>query len=1178
MKRVIVALCLLAGSIFAQPLKYTANYGRTDYASQFHVYSSVLNTPTIEFSLFQGTNAYTPSAGTGVYFAYGKSDSDPSMRFIYGSLTNAKAVIQVASNDFPIQVDGWYAALVLTSSVQNLSVRGQISIRRSPEISSPGVLSKTYAVNGSEYGPFTGTFSSWPFVEKDAGLGLLVTNAVINQGISAQPWSSFPATQNVRFVSGSGVTNLNHIAFNTSPSGTLHAGRIQWSAARSSPQIQLNDNVIVDWGTTVIYTRSTETNTITKGEVVILNGAFSDQPTVKRASNASEALSARTIGIAAENISSNSSGFIVTGGTVYNIPTTNYTAGAVLYLGANGTLQTNLPAAPLHGVFIGTVERVHANAGQIFVHIQNYQEIEELSDVNASSRTTNDLLIWNGTVWTNYSRTNFALQSSLAGYLPLAGGTMGGNIDMNALVISNVFRIGGTSSVNIDFDAEEFEGPWTFDTQPTIPGYQTITGTVNAANITNASVLGFATTARVANVEAYTNRAAGAVQRTGDVVNGSFALDEVSTVSLATNYPLILKHRAFDASSLNTMIAATTNGLRRTTTGQGSATIWDSLNSSFATGTPVYAESDPTSVTNVTASGRLTATRTGKQVALTFDATGLATGTPIYSASGLATGTPIYSVAGLATGSPVYSVTYLETNVASRLSSNVWASADSTTNYQSRVQFVSASNSLSSRIGAVSNAVRGGTYGSYTNDILIGEGEAYLLGKYSRKLSLSGLDEGAVSRTASIRYLPYGGIDYLYYDGEFGSEVLLMSNNNIVAARLTNELNNIYIREANLSQYGVSSVSVTGPVAGAIYIVGSGISQTNTTLNFDGYLSSTSAAAEYISKTGAVFAGNVDIDENNLVNVDNIDGFGRRIAFDGGTFTGAWTFAQAPTIPSFVNTNNLSTIAGFGLGVTSNKLVVTNIASTFESLTGNRMAIGGASITNMSVAAYGGIIAGGTAEGADLFINFGYGSSFSGTTEGTNYMGIYSIGNQQIGAFGASSSTRFNDYVYGGLFRGANFGTAVITSSSSDPNSVAYGATQIGYLPLNSFAYNNGAGAIQLMGGTVGTYLTTTNADGSILLGPGTNNVAYSILANGPIESLNSIRGNHFGNASNLTNFPASLLTVSAGNTNYWRITTAPSTSTAAGSYGQAAISGTNMFFYNHLSNKWLRVNGTLEW
>ena len=72
--------------------------------------------------------------------------------------------------------------------------------------------------------------------------------------------------------------------------------------------------------------------------------------------------------------------------------------------------------------------------------------------------------------------------------------------------------------------------------------------------------------------------------------------------------------------------------------------------------------------------------------------------------------------------------------------------------------------------------------------------------------------------------------------------------------------------------------------------------------------------------------------------------------------------------------------------------------------------------------------------------------------------------------------------------------------------------------------------------------------------------------------------GKFIGSAAGLTNFPSSLLTVSAGNTNYLRRTTVPASNTAFGSYNQFALDNTNLYIYNATSSKWLRISGTLEW
>jgi hypothetical protein len=68
------------------------------------------------------------------------------------------------------------------------------------------------------------------------------------------------------------------------------------------------------------------------------------------------------------------------------------------------------------------------------------------------------------------------------------------------------------------------------------------------------------------------------------------------------------------------------------------------------------------------------------------------------------------------------------------------------------------------------------------------------------------------------------------------------------------------------------------------------------------------------------------------------------------------------------------------------------------------------------------------------------------------------------------------------------------------------------------------------------------------------------------------------GSAAGLTGFPASLVTVSAANTNYYRFTAAPASNTAFGLQHQIAYNSTNIFIYHAASQKWGRATLTLEW
>jgi len=73
------------------------------------------------------------------------------------------------------------------------------------------------------------------------------------------------------------------------------------------------------------------------------------------------------------------------------------------------------------------------------------------------------------------------------------------------------------------------------------------------------------------------------------------------------------------------------------------------------------------------------------------------------------------------------------------------------------------------------------------------------------------------------------------------------------------------------------------------------------------------------------------------------------------------------------------------------------------------------------------------------------------------------------------------------------------------------------------------------------------------------------------------------GSASGLVGFPASVLQVSTGNSNYWRITTAPASNASFGQRGQIAVSSSNVFIYNPDAlgtgtGRWIRVSGDISW
>jgi hypothetical protein len=162
--------------------------------------------------------------------------------------------------------------------------------------------------------------------------------------------------------------------------------------------------------TELIYAevRNAESVTILKGQPVYLYQAQGNLATVKLAYNTSDATSAKTLGLAAENIAANAQGLVLTQGTLAGIDTSAYAEGTTLYLGATpGTLTSVKPKAPNHLVYIGVVERANAGAGQIYVRVQNGFELDEIHDVQINSPANGQTIIYDAAtdLWKNANLT-----------------------------------------------------------------------------------------------------------------------------------------------------------------------------------------------------------------------------------------------------------------------------------------------------------------------------------------------------------------------------------------------------------------------------------------------------------------------------------------------------------------------------------------------------------------------------------------------------------------------------------------------------------------------------------------------------------------------------------------------------------------------------------------------------
>jgi len=155
--------------------------------------------------------------------------------------------------------------------------------------------------------------------------------------------------------------------------------------------------------------------TLYKGTIVYLSGATGSNPDAVKAQADSDAHSARTFGVAYEDIANNSTGKVLQTGLVDGLDTrstaTNpftsdtLAAGDVVYLDPTtaGYVTKTKPVAPNHLVYVGFVVETSPTDGKIIYRIQNGYELDEIHDVLITSVANKDSLFYDSatSLWKN---------------------------------------------------------------------------------------------------------------------------------------------------------------------------------------------------------------------------------------------------------------------------------------------------------------------------------------------------------------------------------------------------------------------------------------------------------------------------------------------------------------------------------------------------------------------------------------------------------------------------------------------------------------------------------------------------------------------------------------------------------------------------------------------------------
>jgi hypothetical protein len=310
------------------------------------------------------------------------------------------------------------ASYAQTASYIQLSGVDGFTSYSSSVSSSISALSSSFISFSASYntGSFTGSFagnlqgtSSWATNAISSSHALNADNAISASYALTASYVN-PLVQDViitgsLLVTQSYISTVDYIDFNvTPPTPAFLEGRLHWTDDTKTLQLDTDvNNFELEIGhQSVIRGRNVNSFTLTKGTVVYINGESGNRPTFATASWEGDPSSATTIGIIAQDIVNNQTGYAVTNGLIRNVNTNAFPPGTSLYLSSSGQYTDTPPASPLHEVRLGKTI-TQATSGILYIDIQNGYELGELHDVLIVSASSGDLVVWSSgsQVWQN---------------------------------------------------------------------------------------------------------------------------------------------------------------------------------------------------------------------------------------------------------------------------------------------------------------------------------------------------------------------------------------------------------------------------------------------------------------------------------------------------------------------------------------------------------------------------------------------------------------------------------------------------------------------------------------------------------------------------------------------------------------------------------------------------------
>ncbi len=252
------------------------------------------------------------------------------------------------------------------------------------------------------------------------------------------------------FIYNHNGTSWSQIVGDGMPAGGT-TGQLLTKVDGTNYNTQWVDQTSIETSTVKHLVKNDSGVTLSKGTVVYTKSANGTNILVDKAIATNDTYSSQVLGFLESDLAANETGYCVNNGLVTNINTDGATAGDPVWLsgttaGGFVTGAGNKPVAPTHLVYLGVVTRANSSTGEIFVHISNGWELDELHNVLIDGTPAdNEVLAYDSgsSIWKNqtaaeanlsvvghtHSIANVtSLQTSLDAKANLAGASFTGNI------------------------------------------------------------------------------------------------------------------------------------------------------------------------------------------------------------------------------------------------------------------------------------------------------------------------------------------------------------------------------------------------------------------------------------------------------------------------------------------------------------------------------------------------------------------------------------------------------------------------------------------------------------------------------------------------------------------------------------------------------------------------------